>query len=171
MNPDAGYITLIDKEYGKWEKVAQGNPAPDFSYQAPEGETVALSDFKGKVVYVDVWATWCGPCRAEFPHSKTLKKQYEGKDVVFMYVSVDDSEDAWRNMLENDPEFAGVHVITGSAWDASIVKDYNISGIPRYILVDRDGKVVSASAPRPSSGEKLTTMIDEQLAKDAISMN
>ena len=158
------YLPVIEANYEAWSKLAKGQKAPTFAYQTPKGETVDLAEMKGKIVYVDVWATWCGPCKGEIPASKELKKKFADRDdVVFMYVSVDDKEDSWRNFLNDDPEFKGVHVITGTGWKSKITEDYMIDGIPRYMLIDQQGLIVSASAPRPSSGERIEGMIRELL--------
>ncbi|MDX1408338.1 MAG: TlpA disulfide reductase family protein, partial [Saprospiraceae bacterium] len=164
------YMAVLDDTYGKWAKIAKGQDAPDFTYASIDGEQVSFSDFKGKVVYLDVWATWCGPCKAEMPHAKELKKKYaDNPNVVFMYVSVDDDKEKWEKFLADDPEFKGVHLITGTGWESDLTDAYMIRGIPRYILVDQRGKIVSASAPRPSSGEKIEGMINDLLAAGEIS--
>jgi len=151
---DSAYLAFLEEEYAGWERIAPGSQAPDFTYVTHEGEEVSLSDLRGKVVYIDVWATWCGPCRGEIPHSKEMKKEYEGsEDVVFLYVSIDRDEQAWRDFLKDDPEFKGLHLISKTGPNTSIIEDYKILGIPRYMMVDQAGKIVSADAPRPSSGE------------------
>ena len=108
---------------------------------------VSLSDFHGKVVVVDVWATWCGPCRKEVPYLVKLEK--EGKDVVFIGVSVDEKKDhqKWLDVLDQEG-LAGVQLFAGG-W-GQIVKDYKIKGIPRFMVFDQEGKVVTINAPRPS---------------------
>ena len=154
------FLPVIEENYNRWARIAPGQPAPDFAYESIGGETVNLSDLKGKVVYLDVWATWCGPCKREIPASKALKKKYASTgQVEFLYVSVDNDMRAWRDYLAEDPEFKGIHVITGTGWKSTITDAYNIQGIPRYILVDQAGRIVTANAPRPSSGEKIEGLI------------
>jgi len=166
-NIDPEFLSAVETNYSNWVKLAKGKDAPQFKYASIDGQEVALSDFQGKVVYVDVWATWCGPCKGEIPASKELKKKFVGnKDVVFMYISVDEKKDAWEKFLEDDPEWQGVHLITGVGWGSEITEEYMIKGIPRYILVDRNGKIANASAPRPSSGEKIEGLIRELLGDD-----
>lgn len=130
--------------------VAQsGKNAADFTYPDREGKAVSLSDFRGKVVLVDVWATWCGPCRDEVPHLVKLEKEMAGKEVIFIGVSLDKKKDhqEWLEVLEKE-HMEGVQLFA-DGW-SKIVADYKIKGIPRFMVFDREGRVVSADAPRPS---------------------
>lgn len=147
-------------------KNTAGEDAIDFKFADISGKEIALSDFKGKVVYIDVWATWCGPCKREFPFMKEIEKQYHGNDnMVFMGVNVDISKDIekWKTFLEKE-QLPGVQIFAGDAANQSIMMPYNIKGIPRFILVGKDGKLISADAPRPSSPE-LKAMLDDALKK------
>lgn len=131
-------------------KFNSGQPALDFSYPNKNGKEVSLSDFKGSYVYVDVWATWCGPCKREIPHLTELEKDYHGKNIVFLSVSVDEDKDydEWLNMLE-EKEMGGVQLFA-SGW-SKITKDYKINGIPRFMLFDPEGNIVNVRASRPSN--------------------
>jgi thiol-disulfide isomerase/thioredoxin len=154
--PASIFISNLEYQQSKRGQLAKGNPAPDIKGVDTLGNGVSLSDFKGKVVYVDVWATWCGPCRQEFPFSKKLKTEFEGqKDVAFMYVSIDDDKEDWLKYLKKDPEFEGEHLFVEGGWDSQVSESYMIEGIPRYILIDKEGKIVAANASRPSSGDKI----------------
>ncbi|MTI29655.1 TlpA family protein disulfide reductase [Xanthovirga aplysinae] len=146
------FLATINEKFDKWRKLAPGMKAPDFKYDTPEGKEVALSELKGKVVYIDVWASWCGPCKREMPFSKEISDKFiDQKDVVFMYVSVDDEEEDWRKYMEKNKEPHGLN-LWAKGW-SEIADEYLISSIPRYILVGKDGKIISSRAPRPSSGE------------------
>lgn len=129
-----------------------GGVAADFTYPDVNGKEVSLSDFKGKVVLVDVWATWCGPCRGEIPHLKKLEQEMHGTDVVFLGVSVDEAKDKqkWLDFIKKE-ELAGVQLLA-SGW-SKITKDYKITGIPRFMVFDKKGNIVSVDAPRPSNPE------------------
>jgi thiol-disulfide isomerase/thioredoxin len=131
-------------------KFNAGQPAMDFTYPDINGNEVSLSDFEGSYVYVDVWATWCGPCKREIPHLVELEKDYHGKNIVFLSVSVDEDKDydAWANMLE-EKEMGGVQLFA-SGW-SKITKDYKINGIPRFMLFDTEGNIVNVRASRPSN--------------------
>lgn len=129
--------------------LSPGKPALDFTYPDVDGVDVSLSDFKGSYVYVDVWATWCGPCKREIPHLVELEKDYHDKNIVFLSVSVDEEKDldTWKNMLE-EKEMGGVQLFA-SGW-SKITKDYKINGIPRFMLFDKEGNIVDTRASRPS---------------------
>ncbi|WP_338764948.1 thioredoxin-like domain-containing protein [Bernardetia sp. ABR2-2B] len=122
----------------------------------------ALAEYKGKVIYVDFWASWCPPCRGEMPSSQKLHSQFEGKDVVFLYVSFDRAEDKWKNGIEQ-MDIKGVHFYPAADANQAVSTKYGISGIPRYMLVDKKGKVINQDAPRPSSGQVIAGLINEQL--------
>lgn len=126
-----------------------GGVAADFTYPDVNGKEVSLSDFKGKIVLVDVWSTWCGPCRGEIPHLKKLEQEMHGTDVVFLGVSVDEAKDKqkWLDFIKKE-ELAGVQLLA-RGW-SKITKDYKINGIPRFMVFNRKGNVVTIDAPRPS---------------------
>lgn len=134
------------------EKFPAGTPSPSFAYNSIEGKEVKLEDLKGKYVYIDVWATWCGPCKVEIPHLKTLEKDYHDKNIEFVSISIDREKDKekWVKMVA-DEELKGIQLFADNDWSSQFVKDYMISGIPRFILLDPKGNVVNADAPRPSS--------------------
>ena len=136
-----------------------GDMSIDFSYPNQSDKMISLSSFKGSIVYVDVWATWCGPCIAEIPSLEKLQKDYEDKDIVFLSVSVDTDKNAWDKMLVDD-HLGGVQ-LWADGW-SEITKSYAIFGIPRFILVDKTGTLISVDAPRPSSNE-IRSLIEENI--------
>ena len=129
-----------------------GDAAIDFTYPDKDGNNVALSDFIGSVVYVDVWATWCGPCRAEMPFLHDLEAEYSDKNVTFIGVSVDEEKNrqVWLDMME-EKDMQGVQIFA-DGW-SQITKDYAINGIPRFMLFDTEGNVSNLNADRPSSDD------------------
>jgi thiol-disulfide isomerase/thioredoxin len=133
-------------------KKLNGLVSPSFDYDNYKGGKTKLEDFRGKYVYIDVWATWCAPCRAEIPFLKKLEEKYHQKNIVFVCLSIDQVKDIekWKTLIK-DKELGGVQVLADNDWNSQFVKDYYISGIPRFILVDPNGKIVKADAPRPSS--------------------
>jgi len=144
-----------------------GSPATDFTFTDVKGNKISLSDFKGKVVYVDVWATWCGPCKAQIPYLKKLEEEYkDNQNMVFIGVSVDKEADKqkWEDFLEAE-KLPGIQIFAGDASNDGIMRPYKISGIPRFILVGKDGNLIYADAPRPSSEEEIRAVLNNALSK------
>ena len=139
----------IKKEYEEWSRVLKGKSIPEFTFLDINGKEIALSSFKGKYVYIDCWATWCGPCRAQIPHLKKLEQQYSGKDIVFVSISSDSDSKKWKNAVKEEA-LKGVQLIEKCPTNSELSEHFIIKGIPRFILLDKEGKVYDANAPRPS---------------------
>jgi thiol-disulfide isomerase/thioredoxin len=169
---DQKCIDEITSEVDSWKSLWKGNEAPGFAYNDIEGNTVSLSDLKGKVVYVDVWATWCGPCKREIPHLIELEEAMHEENVAFVSVSIDEDAEAWRTMVTED-QLGGIQIHAVEAWESDICDNYKINGIPRFILIDQNGVIVSAKAPRPSSGEEIIGLINEclEVENEATALN
>lgn len=144
---DSVYVDLIEKQTGKKQFEKLGRQANDFTYSDPDSNLVTLSSFRGKYVYIDVWATWCGPCRRELPYLEELQKKYSEKKLVFISVSVDKDRKQWQKMAKN---MSGIQLHAGG-WQG-ITEEYDIQAIPRFILIDKNGLVLNPNAPRPSDG-------------------
>ncbi|RZK09212.1 MAG: TlpA family protein disulfide reductase [Flavobacterium sp.] len=140
-------------------KKLNGSASPSFDYENFKGGKTKLEDLRGKYVYVDVWATWCGPCRAEIPHLKEVEKKYHNKKIEFVSISIDTKKDyeKWRKFVA-EKELGGVQLFADNDWNSQFIKDYNINGIPRFILIDPQGKIVNANAERPSSPKLVETL-------------
>lgn len=140
-----------------------GTPSPTFEYDNYKGGKTKLEDFRGKYVYIDVWATWCGPCRQEIPFLKKTEEKYHDKNIVFVSISIDQLKDVekWKTMVK-EKELGGVQVFADHDWNSKFVQDYKIDGIPRFILIDPAGNIVKSDAPRPSSAE-LPSLLDSLL--------
>ncbi len=141
--------------------LAPGAEAPKFSLPGFDGQTYSLDDFKGQLVYLDFWATWCGPCRREIPHLKRLKDEYKGKPIAFVAISVDDNKAAWEKMVKDD-KLDGYQLHAPNAWLEQATIDYQVAGIPTFVLIDANGKIIDYPAPRPSEDET-TLLIDKYL--------
>lgn len=131
-----------------------GDASPEFSYQDINGKTVTLENLKGKIVYIDVWATWCPPCRAELPALKQLEEKY-GKDMYFVSISCDQDKSKWEAMVK-EKDLKGIQLHIGT--DRSFMQAYSITGIPRFILLDEGGKIISSDMTRPSNPETAKTL-------------
>ncbi len=161
-----GFTNYISSSYEEKQYLktvlAKGEVSPKFvNYENNNGETTSLDDLKGKYVYIDVWATWCGPCKAEIPFLKEVEKAYHDKNIEFVSISIDVAKDhdKWKAMVA-EKELGGIQLFADSDWKSQFVQDYKINGIPRFILVDPQGNIVSADAPRPSSEELITLFND-----------
>lgn len=134
--------------------LGRGKPSPKFVYPDINGKNISLDDLKGTYVYVDVWATWCGPCKREIPFLKELEHEYQNKNITFVGLSIDTQEnkEKWKKMVA-ERDLKGVQVLADRDWNSQFVQDYRITGIPRFILIDPNGNIISHDAPRPSQPE------------------
>ncbi len=149
--------TIAKKQAEIQKKLEKGKPSPKFNnYLNYKGGKSSLDSFKGKYVYIDVWATWCNPCLAEIPALKSLEKKYHSKNIQFVSISIDDESTAgswdkalakWRKMVK-DKNLTGAQLYAGK--DIQFMRDYMVTGIPRFILIDPKGNIVESNAPRPS---------------------
>lgn len=154
---DMAILTLL-------AQLKPGDAAFNFSYPDKDGKTVTLADLKGKVVLVDVWATWCGPCIGEIPSLKKLEEEMKGKDVQIISLSTDDPKDKekWQKMIV-DKELGGMQLFAGGPGN-DFSKYYKVNTIPRFLVFDKNGKIVSVDSPRPSD-PKLKALLEKEIAK------
>jgi thiol-disulfide isomerase/thioredoxin len=138
-------------------------PSLTFDYENHKGGKTKLEDLRGKYVYIDVWATWCGPCRQEIPFLKKVEEKYHGKNIEFVSISVDVDKDheKWKTFV-TEKELGGIQLFADKNWNSEFMKSYGINSIPRFILIDPKGNIVKADAERPSS-PKLQEELDKLL--------
>lgn len=151
-------------KYEGLKKLLPGNIAPDFDLKDTAEKAVRFSEVigKGKVVYLDIWATWCGPCCAEIPYMEKLAEHYKGNSKIeIMSISLDENLNNWKKKLEADRP-AWKQFVTPNGLKSGLCKEYQITGIPRFMLFDKDGKIIDLNAPRPSDKE-IINYLDRQL--------
>ncbi|MFV0522540.1 MAG: TlpA family protein disulfide reductase [Mangrovibacterium sp.] len=146
------------------ENSSEGSPIVDFTYPDVNGKMHSISDFKGKLVYIDCWATWCSPCKQQLPHLAKIEEEYQGKNIAFVAVSFDNDKDIekWKSFVK-DNKLGGVQLHAKGAFQSDLAKAYGINAIPRFLLVGKDGNVISTNAPRPSSADELKKLINAHL--------
>lgn len=140
------------------KQVAIGQPAPDFTLNTPEGTPLSLSSLKGKVVVIDFWASWCGPCRRENPHMVEIYKELSPKGVEFLGVSLDKDEAKWLKAIEDDG-LIWKHVSDLKYWNSAAAKLYGVNGIPCTYLIDQNGTIVAKKV----FGDELKAEIEKLL--------
>ncbi len=141
-----------EEKWKKLQSLTKENPSPTFkNYENYKGGKNSLNDFRGKYVYIDVWATWCGSCQHEIPFMKKVEKRYRGKNIVFVSISIDNlkRKKIWQQMVK-EKKMTGIQLFADNSRNSKFIKDYEIRGIPRFILIDPKGNIVDSNAPRPS---------------------
>ncbi len=150
------------RSYEQYTRLEKGKKAPHFSLSDKDGKRRNLSDWLGHYVYIDVWATWCGPCCRELPAFHKLKEEFKDKPICFVSISIDADEAAWRAKIEKDG-LKGIQLRANG--EDSFANDYKISLIPQFLLIDREGNILDANMSRPSDTktmERLTTLLSNQ---------
>ncbi len=140
--------------------IASGKTAPIFSLRDNNNEQINLEDLKGKYVYINLWTTWSEPSKDELPYLQEFIKDYSDA-ITFINLSVDYQRErtAWKQYI-NKQKLKGIHVIADNDWQSEVVKAYNIVKIPRAILIDKEGTIVDAYAPKPSQKGQLIKLFD-----------
>lgn len=157
------YADLLERYY----QMRQGVQAADVTALDTLGRPVRFSDFEGKVIYIDNWASWCGPCMAELPSLHALAEAYRDEpDFVILTMSFDYGFNRWLAALRRQPSFPNVvPLFVEGGIDSDYAQTYLISSIPDYTLLDRNREIVALDAPHPSSPEKLRPLIDGALGR------
>ena len=150
---------VTEARYQK-NRLAIGQPAPNFTFPNEEGKMVSLSEFKGKLLVIDFWASWCGPCRTEISHIKDVYAKYKNKGVNVLSVSIDKKDADWKKAIKEEQMPWTQLCAPGAGKD--IMKEYQFSGIPYIILLDADGKILAKGL----SGKDIDKAINAALNKN-----
>lgn len=156
------YINLVKDVVTQKNKLAAGNLAPDFTLKNTNNEKVYLSDFRGKVVFLEFWATWCKPCIHEIPYLEELADYFTNKDVVFIKVAIDIDVEGWKNFVKTR-NLQGINLIAPEHTRSQVSKDYLLDGVPYYFIIDKEGKFLSSPAPSPHQKDLIIQLIDQSL--------
>lgn len=164
---EAALPLVTDEKAAKWltetyeanKNLIPGAPALDCELEDPQGVKLHLSDLYGKTLYMDVWATWCGPCCEEIPHLERLVESYRNDPrIEFVSITIDKDRDAWLKKLAADkPRWRQLR-------NPDFTSLYGISGIPCFLMISPEGKIITVHAPRPSD-PGIRTFIDQKLAR------
>ena len=159
-NPHPEYNEAVQAVLDRALKLQPGQPAPEFTLPDLDGQPISLSQFKGQVVLLDFWASWCKPCIADLPYLREVKEKTASWPVVFLNISLDSDETDWQEAIDKH-EIEGVHV-RADGWGADVAKTYQVEGIPSYYLVDSHGLIVETHGLRGNTDETVA-MIEESL--------
>ncbi len=160
INPHPEYTEAVQAALYKALKLQPGQPAPEFTLYDLDGQPISLSQFKGQVVLLDFWASWCAPCITDLPDLRRIKKKAADKPLVFLNLSLDTDEAAWREAVDKHG-IEGVHV-RADGWGADVAKSYQVNSLPSYYLVDSQGLIVERLRILRNTDE-IVAMIEKSL--------
>lgn len=128
--------------------LSKGKPAPDFTLPDINEKKISLSEFKGQYIYIDVWTSYCGGCIKEIPYFEKLKKDFQGRNIVFLSISGDSKKERWLKVI-NKKDMTGIQLINKD-FKSDFSNKYLNYGSPRYILIDKEQRIINANANKPS---------------------
>ncbi len=157
-HPGALQTKLFHENVESMYKTVIGAPAPEFLFESPDGKRTGPSSFKGKVLLLDFWASWCHPCREESPNMVKLYKKYHSKGLEILGVSLDKDKDKWEAAISAD-KLDWSHVSDLGEWQSKAVKLYSISSIPYTYLIDKEGVIVAKGLRADSLDLRLAKLL------------
>lgn len=159
--PTSTYVTMFHSDVANLKRVMVGSAAPDFTMPTPEGNNVSLSSFKGKVVLIDFWASWCAPCRASLPGIVRVYDKFKTKNFTILSVSLDKEKDKWTAAIKQFG-LTWTQVSDLQYWDSKVVKLYGFDGIPFSVLVDENGNIIGKNMDEEALNAKLDAMFSSK---------
>ena len=156
--PGNMYVSDFESILTKMKKLPVGSFAPEIRLNSPEGKAISLSSFKGKVVLIDFWASWCGPCRRENPHVAEMYRKYKDRNFEIFGVSLDDNLAAWKNAIKKD-RITWPQVSELKKWDSDAVRSYQVDAIPFNVLIDKEGKIIAKGLSGAELEQKLMDVL------------
>ncbi len=154
------FVAEIHKRVSDVIKLAEGQIAPDINLPDSTGKLIALSSLKGKIVLIDFWASWCGPCKKEIPNMKKIYNKYKNKGFEIYGVSLDKYKNSWVECIKKD-SLNWIHVSDLKYWQSEAAVLYDVKGIPFTVLIDKEGKIIAKGL----RGDDLDAKLSEILKK------
>ncbi len=160
LDADKFFVDFALKQLHELESLQIGQDAPPFSAQTISGNSLALSELNGEFVLLEFWGTWCGPCKPEIPHLKTLREKHEGKNLKIVGIALDEGENVVQEFTrENEMEWP--QILQKERWEGEIVNSYSVLGVPRMYLIDPEGHIVA----KDLRGEEMVKQVDKMIAE------
>ena len=160
------YAQLAKQELENVESLKSNDGLKNIS-DANELLKQIIAPYKGKVIYMDFWGTWCSPCKAEMKYAPEIKEALKDKEVIFMYLANHSTEDSWKNIIKEN-HLTGPNIVHFNLPDEQqslLEKLFSINSFPTFMLLDKEGNIVDRHAPRPSQKQVLINRINELLTK------
>ena len=158
--PQHPMVQMLHKMAARQAALAPGTPCPEIALPGPDGKEVRLSSFRGKIVLIDFWASWCKPCRSDMPFMVQLYKKYKNKGFEILGISLDKEKENWLQAIKQDgiiwPQASDLKF-----WNSEVVSLFNIEAIPYTILVDKEGKIIAKGLRGPELEEKLKQLLEK----------
>lgn len=170
VRSDANCYEQFTHHLSQIQQLKPGMPAPSIELPDRDGNMVSLEDFRGSVVYLDFWGSWCGPCLQQIPDARALHERVEseGLDIVFLGISMESGDEQiaeWKRILDNE-QVPGVHLLAEGQFGNSVPRSYVVSSAPTYVIIDQQGNIAYARAQRPAEAYKELVEVVGQAATD-----